>query len=305
MSKKDARTIEKTLEIAAPPEAVWKTLTDAKELVRWFPLKAEVEPRVGGRIWLSWEGEFEGEHRIEIFEPERHLRTTWNPMTKDEGGPTELSVDYHLEGRGGGTILRLVHSASAEERPGTASTTASTPAGRSSCGVCGTTSSSTPVGTGTPSSWSDRRRGSAARRSGSGSFATASRLRTRGTFPKATVTPSRRGRGRPSSGASSTTSHRGSWRGPSTSSRTGSSASSSSPRAPTSGSAHGRVTPRRSTLQGAVAPDARAGVPLSAGLVGRRLRLKKRIRPGDGGGASPGLPSRGALWLRGVPPGSG
>ena len=110
MTKEDSRTIEKTLEINAPPGAVWKALTDAKELVRWFPLKAEVEPRVGGRIWLSWDGEFEGEHRIEIFEPERHLRTTWNPMTKDEGGPTELSVDYHLEGRGGGTILRLVHS---------------------------------------------------------------------------------------------------------------------------------------------------------------------------------------------------
>ncbi len=71
-----------SLEIEAPPEAVWKALTDAKELVRWFPLKAEVEPRVGGRYWLSWEGEFEGDSRIEIFEPERHLRTTWPKMTK-------------------------------------------------------------------------------------------------------------------------------------------------------------------------------------------------------------------------------
>ena len=110
MSKKDERTVEKTLEIEAPPAAVWKALTDAEELIRWFPLKAEAEARVGGRIWLSWEGEFEGEHRIEIFEPERHLRTTWNPMTKDEAGPRELSVDYHLEGQGGRTVLRLVHS---------------------------------------------------------------------------------------------------------------------------------------------------------------------------------------------------
>jgi len=110
MSKRNERRIEMTVEVDAPTEAVWKALTDAEELARWFPLKAEVEPRVDGRIWLSWEGEFEGEHRIQIFEPERHLRTTWDPMTKDDSGPTELSVDYHLEGRGGRTVLRLVHS---------------------------------------------------------------------------------------------------------------------------------------------------------------------------------------------------
>jgi uncharacterized protein YndB with AHSA1/START domain len=47
MSKKDARTIEMSLEIAASPEAVWRALTDAKELARWFPLNADIEPRVG------------------------------------------------------------------------------------------------------------------------------------------------------------------------------------------------------------------------------------------------------------------
>lgn len=110
MSDKDARTIEKTLEIKAPPDAVWKALTDADELVRWFPLKASTEPRVGGRIWMSWDGVFEGEHQIKIFEPGRHLQTSWSPMTKDDQRTTELSVDYHLEGQGGGTVLRLVHS---------------------------------------------------------------------------------------------------------------------------------------------------------------------------------------------------
>jgi uncharacterized protein YndB with AHSA1/START domain len=110
MSKKDERTIEMSLEIEAPPGEVWKALTHARELVRWFPLKAEIEPRVGGRYWMSWEGAYEGESRIEIFEPERRLRTTWPAMTRDEGGPAQLAVDYHLEGKGGRTALRLVHS---------------------------------------------------------------------------------------------------------------------------------------------------------------------------------------------------
>jgi uncharacterized protein YndB with AHSA1/START domain len=110
MTSKDERTIDVSLEIDAPTGVVWKALTDAKELVRWFPLKAEVEPRVGGRYWMSWEGEFEGESRIEILEPERHLRTTWPTTDKKDGRPAELAVDYHLEGRGGRTVLRLVHA---------------------------------------------------------------------------------------------------------------------------------------------------------------------------------------------------
>jgi uncharacterized protein YndB with AHSA1/START domain len=110
MSEKDDRTIEMFMEIDASTGAVWKALTDAEELVRWFPLKAEIEPRVGGRYWMSWGAEFDGESRIEIFEPERHLRTTWPSMTKQDGKPTELAVDYHLEAREGRTALRLVHS---------------------------------------------------------------------------------------------------------------------------------------------------------------------------------------------------
>jgi len=110
MSGKETRTVETTLEIEAPKDAVWKALTDAKELVRWFPLEAEVEPRVGGRYWISWRNEWQGEHRIRIFEPPRHLRTTWATAVQEGEGPTELTVDYHLEGRGGRTVLRLVHS---------------------------------------------------------------------------------------------------------------------------------------------------------------------------------------------------
>jgi uncharacterized protein YndB with AHSA1/START domain len=110
MSEKDARTIEVFMEIDAPTDVVWRALTDAKELVRWFPLQAEVEPRAGGRYWMSWGGAYEGESRIEIFEPERHLRTSMPAMTQKDGRPAELAVDYYLEGQGGRTVLRLVHS---------------------------------------------------------------------------------------------------------------------------------------------------------------------------------------------------
>lgn len=39
-----------TVEIEAPIERVWRALTEAAELERWFPLEARVEPGEGGSI---------------------------------------------------------------------------------------------------------------------------------------------------------------------------------------------------------------------------------------------------------------
>lgn len=103
------RIIETETEIAAPVSAVWKALTEARELARWFPLEADVEPGPGGSIWMSWGELFQGRSRIEIWEPERHLRVGWM-QPEGESRPVRTAVDYYLEGRGGATLLRLVHS---------------------------------------------------------------------------------------------------------------------------------------------------------------------------------------------------
>jgi hypothetical protein len=78
---------------------------------------------------MSWGPEQQGLGRISIWEPERHLQTTWfepteifgpapNPaggretslLHEDPQAAARLAVDYFLEGRGGRTVLRLVHS---------------------------------------------------------------------------------------------------------------------------------------------------------------------------------------------------
>lgn len=104
------RTVEAKLEIDAPVDAVWKALTDARELTRWFPLNARVRPGEGGSIWISWGQPFEGESAITIWEPNSHLKTGWPFTATGEGDKRTLVVDYHLESVGGKTILRLVHS---------------------------------------------------------------------------------------------------------------------------------------------------------------------------------------------------
>lgn len=108
------RVVETQITIDAPVEAVWKALTDAQELTRWFPVEARVEPRQGGEYWLSWGEELAGGSRIEVFEPNRHLRTVsveqpWSEPA-GEACALQMAVDYFLETRGGKTVLRLVHS---------------------------------------------------------------------------------------------------------------------------------------------------------------------------------------------------
>jgi uncharacterized protein YndB with AHSA1/START domain len=96
------RKVEKTITIKAPPEAVWKALTDAEQLTAWFAAEAKVQPGAGGNIWMSWGPGFDGDVKIEIWDQGRHLRTA------DPKRP--VAVDYHLEGKGGTTQLRLVQS---------------------------------------------------------------------------------------------------------------------------------------------------------------------------------------------------
>ena len=47
---KGTRTQQHEIVIDAPLEAVWKAITDAEELTRWFVEEAKVVPGVGGTI---------------------------------------------------------------------------------------------------------------------------------------------------------------------------------------------------------------------------------------------------------------
>lgn len=100
------RSVQREIRIAAPPDVVWKALTDAEELRRWFPLEARVTPGPGGRLWMRWDATELDDTRIDVWEPERHLRTTGT-----QGGWAGLATDYYLRSaEGGTTVLRVVSS---------------------------------------------------------------------------------------------------------------------------------------------------------------------------------------------------
>ncbi|MGD2070311.1 MAG: SRPBCC domain-containing protein [Gemmatimonadota bacterium] len=88
--------------IDASPERVWRALTDARELERWFPLEAEVEPGEGGRLRMSWGGEYDAEMPILVWDPPTHLRTSWFGQG--------VVTDYVIRAEKGGTRIRAVSS---------------------------------------------------------------------------------------------------------------------------------------------------------------------------------------------------
>ncbi len=114
------RRIETSISIDAPVDAVWKALTDGRELANWFPPYAEVKPGPGGHIRCVWGEKQDWTSPIGAWEPPRHLQVVWcEPTPKEEAekarkagffSPFRIAVDYYLEGKGGGTVLRLVHS---------------------------------------------------------------------------------------------------------------------------------------------------------------------------------------------------
>jgi len=115
---KPVRAADITLPIDAPLEDVWKALTDGRELTRWFPLQADVEPRVGGRVAWRWLNQFAMLSHIDAWNPPLRLRLVQkrevphgaDGAALDSEPAAEVAIEFTLETREGRTWLHLVHS---------------------------------------------------------------------------------------------------------------------------------------------------------------------------------------------------
>ncbi len=114
------RAFEMSLDLDASPDQVWRALTEASELVRWFPSGARVTPGQGGTMVWSWGEGGDWETRIDGWEPGRLLRlvqedarpydTAGRPLPAGEVEPARIAIEFTLETMKGKTRLRLVHS---------------------------------------------------------------------------------------------------------------------------------------------------------------------------------------------------
>ncbi|HZR58969.1 MAG TPA: SRPBCC domain-containing protein [Terriglobales bacterium] len=120
----DQDAIIAEIQISAPPERVFKALSDTGELQRWFtnsecPVKLwQMEPRVGGRYSYASEkvstvvngvSEFKCHGEVVECDPPRVFAYTWIANWHEDPNSRTL-VRWELTPKQGGTHVKVTHS---------------------------------------------------------------------------------------------------------------------------------------------------------------------------------------------------
>lgn len=106
------RVVERTLELAAPIERVWRAISEPDELSRWFGDETRLDLRPGGDGVMIWREHGSFAVRVEVVEPPRRLVWSWvhEPDVDFEDAPA-TRVEWTLTARAdGGTTLYLRES---------------------------------------------------------------------------------------------------------------------------------------------------------------------------------------------------
>jgi uncharacterized protein YndB with AHSA1/START domain len=107
--------IERTVQVAHPPEKVWAALTTAEGLGAWFGNEATIDLRPGGAAQVKWNEEgFAAEIRVERVEEPTVFGFTWPIYGLSPEDPRRTYVEFTLEPAGAGTRLTVVESGFAQ-----------------------------------------------------------------------------------------------------------------------------------------------------------------------------------------------
>jgi uncharacterized protein YndB with AHSA1/START domain len=110
--------IDRTIEIKAPPERVWRALTNAKELSTWFQVTIEGDIAPGNEVWMtSMSKGYAGvRFRVRFVEmtPPTRFVWQWHPGAVDPNidysKEPRTTVTFTLEPVEGGTRLSLAET---------------------------------------------------------------------------------------------------------------------------------------------------------------------------------------------------
>jgi uncharacterized protein YndB with AHSA1/START domain len=80
----DIGTVQRTVLLPAPIEAVWAALTEAGQLSAWLGGDVDVEPFPGGQITVREDGRLRRGVIVDL-EPLRHLEIRWLPVSRRIG----------------------------------------------------------------------------------------------------------------------------------------------------------------------------------------------------------------------------
>ncbi|MBI3859586.1 MAG: SRPBCC domain-containing protein [Thaumarchaeota archaeon] len=94
--------------VDAPPEVVFKALTQPKQLTKWFLSSAKIRPIEGTSYTFTWNGGSSHTGKVKRVTPNRSLVLTWPDRFKGKTYITEAS--FSLSKKGTGTMLKLKHT---------------------------------------------------------------------------------------------------------------------------------------------------------------------------------------------------
>jgi uncharacterized protein YndB with AHSA1/START domain len=106
--------IERTVQVAHPPGAVWAALTTAEGLGTWFGNEATIDLRPGGSARVSWTDGSTVDLRVERVEEPKVFAFTWHIHGLPEDDPRRTYVEFTLEPVGAGTRLTVVETGFAQ-----------------------------------------------------------------------------------------------------------------------------------------------------------------------------------------------
>jgi uncharacterized protein YndB with AHSA1/START domain len=110
--------IEKSIEINAPVERVWRALTDHQAFGEWFRVKIDQpfvpgQPQTGHMTYPGYEHFPWNAETVALEEPTR-FAFTWHPYAVEEGvdysGETPTLVEFRLEPTASGTRVTVTES---------------------------------------------------------------------------------------------------------------------------------------------------------------------------------------------------
>lgn len=107
--------IERTVDLAHPPQRVWAALTTPEGLAAWFGNKgATIDLRAGGAASLDFDNGFHQSMRVERIEEPTVFGFTWQIYGLPDDDARRTYVEFTLEPTPVGTRLTVVETGFAQ-----------------------------------------------------------------------------------------------------------------------------------------------------------------------------------------------
>lgn len=100
---------EQSYHFEAPPEKVFRALTDPNILSKWFLSKAKLDLKAGGSYTFDWIGGYHMVGKVKRVEFNKAISFSWTDELKN-GEIARTTASFRVAKKGNGSLLTLRHT---------------------------------------------------------------------------------------------------------------------------------------------------------------------------------------------------